>query len=245
MISRRLVAYSSMICRISSERVGLVAGACLPGLVFRVEASCRISRQEPKGPIDLHQRDRPPTEAALRAPRAPTSAPMICPPQINSRDLVPMAADYSATGPDSQSTRARKVIAPDRFFLVKPAPATVGKMLQSLEPRGMARRRLPLPADAPKAPWPGENLPTGWRPQRYALGPFWGLAGSWNGPALQPHRSRDRGARDMERERARLLIRNQQREQQRSRSPRAAGLCSFLAPHQSQPDCRQGRRITL
>jgi hypothetical protein len=34
----------------------------------------------------------------------------------------------------------------------------------------------------------------------------------------------------MERERARLLIRNQQREQQRSRSPRAAGLCSFLRP---------------
>ena len=30
----------------------------------------------------------------------------------------------------------------------------------------------PLPADAPKAPWPEENLPAGWRPQRYALGPF-------------------------------------------------------------------------
>ena len=56
---------------------------------------------------------------------------------------------------------------------------------------------------------------------------------------------RDRGVGDMDRERARLLIRNQQREQQRSRSPRAAGLRSFLAPHQSQPDCHPGRRITL
>jgi hypothetical protein len=56
---------------------------------------------------------------------------MICPPQIDSRDLVPMAAHYSATSPDSQSTRARKITPPDRFFLVKPAPATVGKTLQS------------------------------------------------------------------------------------------------------------------
>ena len=44
----------------------------------------------------------------------------------------------------------------------------------------------------------------------------------------------------MERERARLLIRNQQREQQRSWPPRAAGLCSFLAPHQFQQD---GHRV--
>ena len=34
----------------------------------------------------------------------------------------------------------------------------------------------------------------------------------------------------MDRERARLLIRNQQREQQRSRSPRAAGLRSSWRP---------------
>jgi len=49
----------------------------------------------------------------------------------------------------------------------------------------------------------------------------------------------------MDRERARLLIRNQQREQQRSRSPRAAGLRSFLAARQSQPDRHSGGRITL
>jgi hypothetical protein len=49
----------------------------------------------------------------------------------------------------------------------------------------------------------------------------------------------------MDRERARLLIRNQQREHQRSRSPRVAGLRSFLAPRQSQPDCHPDRRITF
>ena len=47
------------------------------------------------------------------------------------------AAEALTAGTDDQ---ARKVIAPDRFFLVKQAPATVGKMLQSLEPR--ARRRV-------------------------------------------------------------------------------------------------------
>jgi hypothetical protein len=38
-----------------------------------------------------------------------------------------MDAHCNATHPDSQSTRARKVIAPDRFFLVKPAPLPSGK----------------------------------------------------------------------------------------------------------------------
>ena len=49
----------------------------------------------------------------------------------------------------------------------------VGKLLQSLEPRAWRRVDSPLPAEALNAPWPGENLPPGWRPQRYALGPFW------------------------------------------------------------------------
>src|SRR5258705_3277429 len=81
------------------------------------------------------------SRAALRAPRARISAHMICPPQINSRDLVPLAAHYSATGPDSQSTRARKVITPDRFLLVKPAPATAWKVAVVGTP-GTARRRI-------------------------------------------------------------------------------------------------------
>ena len=33
----------------------------------------------------------------------------------------------------------------------------------------------------PKAPWPEENLPTGWRPQPENLGPL-RLAGSWKAP---------------------------------------------------------------
>jgi hypothetical protein len=75
---------------------------------------------------------------------------MVWPPQVNFRDLVPMAAHYSATGPDSQSTRARKVITPDRFFLIKPAPDTVGKMLQSLELPARRGVESSLPADAPQ-----------------------------------------------------------------------------------------------
>jgi len=60
-----------------------------------------------------------------------------------------------------------------RFFRYWVIPGqTVGKMLQSPEPGARRRVESPLPADAPKAPWPGENLPTGWRPQRYAWGRF-------------------------------------------------------------------------
>ena len=97
---------------------------------------------------------------------------MIWPPQMTCRFLVLMAGYYSAVAPYSQSTRARKVITPDRFFLVKPAPATVGKMLQALEPPARPGVESSLPADAPHKPWPEENLPTGWRPQRYAWGRF-------------------------------------------------------------------------
>ena len=57
MISLRPAAYSSMTRRISSERVGLVVGACYPASIFRVQASCPNGRREPKGTIDLHQRD--------------------------------------------------------------------------------------------------------------------------------------------------------------------------------------------
>src|SRR5437660_3417367 len=73
----------------------------------------------------------------------------------------------------------------------------------------------------PIAPGREKTCPQVGGPRRMP-GAVLGLAGSWNGPALQPHRSRER-SRDMERERARLLIRNQQREQRRSRPPRAAG----------------------
>jgi hypothetical protein len=65
----------------------------------------------------------------------------------------------------------------------------------------------PIISSAMVAARPGENLPTGWRPQ--SVWAVLELAGSWNGPALPPHRSRDKGVGDMERERARLLICNQ------------------------------------
>ena len=39
---------------------------------------------------------------------------MIRPPQITSRDLVLMTSHYSAVVPDSQSTRASQVIAPQK-----------------------------------------------------------------------------------------------------------------------------------
>lgn len=47
----------------------------------------------------------------------------------------------------------------------------------SQEPRVRSGVESPLPADAPKAPWPEENLPTGWRLQPENLEPLW-LAGS-------------------------------------------------------------------
>jgi hypothetical protein len=37
---------------------------------------------------------------------------------------------------------------------------------------GSATRRIPASGPMPHCPWPGENLPTGWRPQRYAWGRF-------------------------------------------------------------------------
>jgi hypothetical protein len=45
--------------------------------------------------------------AASRAALALISAPMIWPPQMTSRDLVPMMADYSASEPITQSTTVR------------------------------------------------------------------------------------------------------------------------------------------
>ena len=54
-------------------------------------------------------------------------------------------------------------------------------MLQSLELRPRPDVESSLPADAPKAPWPEENLPPGWRPQPENLGPL-RLAGSWKAP---------------------------------------------------------------
>jgi len=86
--------------------------------------------------------------------------------------------------------------------------ALSGKCWQSLELRARRGVESSLPADAPKAPWLEENLLPGWRRQPENLGPSW-LAGSWIAHAIQPHCSRDTGARDMERERVRLLIRNQ------------------------------------
>src|SRR5215203_5635078 len=65
--------------------------------------------------------------AASRAPRARMSAPMIWRPQMTFLDLVLMAAHYTASGPDSHSTRARNVLTPDRLFLVKRFPAAVGR----------------------------------------------------------------------------------------------------------------------
>jgi hypothetical protein len=68
--------------------------------------------------------------------------------------------------------------------------------LQSLELPAQRRVESPLPADAPKAPgWEKTCLQVG-GPSR--SGAVLELAGSWNGPALQPHRSRDKGVGDME-----------------------------------------------
>jgi hypothetical protein len=78
-------------------------------------------------------------------------------------------------------------------------------MLQSLELRARPNVESSLPADALQSPLAGSKPASRLAARGRKRGPFW-LAGSWNANALQSDCTGDTGARDMERERARLLI---------------------------------------
>jgi hypothetical protein len=131
------------------------------------------------------------------------------PGEIASRDLMLMAGHCSATAPDSQSTTPCGKQPAGRASAWSSRRCAVRTMLQSLELRARPDVESSLPADAAKAPgWKKTCLQVG-GPRLKTWSRF-GLLDRGRRPyALRPRWSCSRGFRDMERERARLLICNQ------------------------------------
>ena len=140
-----------------------LAGAGLTAVALDLEPSKSAvealgdRRRRLRGAAIAFQGDRPrgkprrrrASVARWRGASALIFAPRIWLPQMTSRDLVLMAGDYSATGPDLQSTSSCGSQGLYRFCLVKPQ---LGKTLQTLEPRDTARRRLITSGRCPQNP---------------------------------------------------------------------------------------------